>query len=112
MVEDFERDNSQRKEDRSEKKINKSGSTKAESPESLSLQELMGALESDPSLIRHLPFQKLEEIALTIGNHRLEMILGADGTDLYNTSFDIADKETGINDISTETPELICLEGE
>ncbi|XME02538.1 hypothetical protein QYZ88_017975 [Lachnospiraceae bacterium C1.1] len=79
------------------------------SGEGFSLQNLVGSLQNDPQVIRHLSFEKISEIAEIIGNQQLAAILGGGGPLLRKGDFHPSAGETDINDISTETPELIEL---
>ncbi len=108
---DFDND-IERKKDGSEKVRSEKTTDSARGElEGLSLQELIGSLEANPSIVKYLSFEKINEIAGRIGNQRLEAILGGGGPLLRQASLRLGNKENRVNDISTETPQLIELEG-
>ncbi len=107
---DFERDYSREKnkeegKNSAEKKGESSGFSEAE----YNLQRLLGSLQADPTVIKYLSLEKISEISKKIGNQRLEAIVGGGGPLLRKGFLKLTEKETDINDISTETPRLIEL---
>ena len=74
------------------------------------LQELLSELSASPWLIRYLPADTLEILSESIGNQRLQEILGGGGnTELISWDFSTEHEENTVNDISTEAPELVEL---
>lgn len=74
------------------------------------LQELLSELSASPWLIRYLPADTLEILSESIGNQRLQEILGGGGNaELISWNFSTEHEENTVNDISTEAPELVEL---
>ncbi len=111
MIEDFDKD-SQRKKDKGDVTAGSTEKQKEDAFSEFSLQELIGTLESNPSLIKKLPSEMIVYIRDRIGNQRLEAILGGGRPLLRGKVPEFAPRETAINDISTGTPQLIELGGE
>ena len=77
----------------SQVKLGDKAASKTSSFEDLSLQELIGSLETNPSILKQLSAEKQARIAETIGNQRIWAILNGGRPVLHRPSFDIYDAD-------------------
>ncbi len=109
MIEDFEKE-SQKKKDTGKKEESRiKGRVEGEALRDFSLQDILANLEKDPSILKYLSPDIVYEISKKIGNQRFETFLNGGEPLLKAKGPEFDFRETGINDISTETPELIEL---